>query len=606
MTDPSVPQVDDPAGERMADQFGQPLTHAPDAWIPPSMTIGHAGPCDSPDGEAFSSPSVVEPPARQPVFLASGMQQNAQPMPPSFGWPPLDQMTWRQFELAMADAFRLQGYQVSVTPDGADGGVDLVLTHAAGRILVQCKHWSAWRVGVKTVRELYGVMMAQGATGGIVATSGRFTDEARTFARNINIQLLGRDDVTKMLSAVSPAGSNITPGVGTSTAQAPGLPPYRAPRCPRCGEPLVIRTTRRGPTRGTRFWGCPRYPACRGIVPMTALAATATQPWMGAPPSSTPQPQAGHDVRSAGRRIRTRAGVPRWARAILAVALVVGFVIVGPSLIAGVFTTTASRIAAAPTAGRAASATQDPRIVTSIPVVAQPHHLALDPASHRLYVTNVEDKSLTVINTLTTDVMRTSALARQPSAIAIDTKAQTLWVTNYNDATVSLLDTRGKTKATIKVGRGPVGVALDPGLHRAYVMNSLDKTISIIDTSTHKITASRSPGYAPGAAAVDPVQHRLCVVSTEQMKLQYCYDSALKTTSVAIANGDSIAVDAVTHSRYTVRTSARTLTVTDGTTGKTTTIRVGETPSGVAVDPTTHLAYVADHDGKTILVVRPS
>lgn len=31
------------------------------------------------------------------------------------------------------------------------------------------------------------------------------------------------------------------------------------PACPRCGEMMEIRQGRRG-----RFWGCTRYPACRG------------------------------------------------------------------------------------------------------------------------------------------------------------------------------------------------------------------------------------------------------------------------------------------------------------------------------------------------------
>ena len=40
-----------------------------------------------------------------------------------------------------------------------------------------------------------------------------------------------------------------------------------APRkCPRCGKSLVLRTTRRGPNAGQRFWGCSAFPACRYIA----------------------------------------------------------------------------------------------------------------------------------------------------------------------------------------------------------------------------------------------------------------------------------------------------------------------------------------------------
>jgi hypothetical protein len=35
-----------------------------------------------------------------------------------------------------------------------------------------------------------------------------------------------------------------------------------APSCPQCGTIMVLRTSRKD---GSQFWGCPRYPACRGI-----------------------------------------------------------------------------------------------------------------------------------------------------------------------------------------------------------------------------------------------------------------------------------------------------------------------------------------------------
>lgn len=39
-----------------------------------------------------------------------------------------------------------------------------------------------------------------------------------------------------------------------------------APKCPRCGSRMVLRTARQGPNAGNRFWGCSRYPACKGTV----------------------------------------------------------------------------------------------------------------------------------------------------------------------------------------------------------------------------------------------------------------------------------------------------------------------------------------------------
>ena len=39
-----------------------------------------------------------------------------------------------------------------------------------------------------------------------------------------------------------------------------------APSCPECSSPMVMRKARRGKNSGKKFWGCKKYPQCRGIV----------------------------------------------------------------------------------------------------------------------------------------------------------------------------------------------------------------------------------------------------------------------------------------------------------------------------------------------------
>ena len=36
--------------------------------------------------------------------------------------------------------------------------------------------------------------------------------------------------------------------------------------CPKCGSNMVIRVAKKGRYKGKRFWGCKKYPSCRGIV----------------------------------------------------------------------------------------------------------------------------------------------------------------------------------------------------------------------------------------------------------------------------------------------------------------------------------------------------
>lgn len=182
----------------------------------------------------------------------------------------LNGMSWREFEQLVGEAFRLQGFRVLETGGGgADGGVDLKLTRRGETFLVQCKHWKAFKVGVSVVRELYGVMAANGAAGGFVVTSGRFTDEAKSFAKGRNLRLIDGAHLEGMLGQ---ARSEKQRGDG-------GQPPPRdaktlvgSPPCPTCGAAMTLRIAKRGAMAGSKFWGCSTYPACSGTRPLTQTA----------------------------------------------------------------------------------------------------------------------------------------------------------------------------------------------------------------------------------------------------------------------------------------------------------------------------------------------
>lgn len=148
---------------------------------------------------------------------------------------------WQQFEQLIGEGFRRQGFSVIENEGkGADGGVNVV-------------------------RELYGVMAAEGATGGFVVTSGRFTDEARSFAVGLNIELIDGFELQRWTkSAKSPAKDT-----SSNTSMGPRLsqPVWKesSESCPRCQSPMVRRTAKRGPNTGGTFWGCSRFPECRGV-----------------------------------------------------------------------------------------------------------------------------------------------------------------------------------------------------------------------------------------------------------------------------------------------------------------------------------------------------
>lgn len=179
----------------------------------------------------------------------------------------LNGMTWQEFEMLVGEAFRRRGYTVTETGGGgADGGVDLVLRKGSEKFLVQCKQWKAYKVGVTTIRELYGVMAAGGAVGGFVVTSGVFTHEAKSFAEGINVDLIDGAELTAMIKNIQRQPQSII--VTTQPALQPDLATAENPSCPKCGIAMVKRTAKQGSNMGKTFWGCNNFPKCRGVIPI--------------------------------------------------------------------------------------------------------------------------------------------------------------------------------------------------------------------------------------------------------------------------------------------------------------------------------------------------
>lgn len=176
----------------------------------------------------------------------------------------LHAMSWQQFELAVGQWFRTQGYTVlEQGGGGADGGIDLCLTKDNEQFIVQCKQWRATKVGVTTIRELYGAMAAQGATGGFVITAGTFTRDATAFASGRNLTLIDG----AQLAHVIRASTGSKPTLASTATQSQQRPSASGGlRCPLCGMAMVRRTATRGANAGRSFWGCGTYPSCRGTL----------------------------------------------------------------------------------------------------------------------------------------------------------------------------------------------------------------------------------------------------------------------------------------------------------------------------------------------------
>lgn len=180
----------------------------------------------------------------------------------------LKALSWREFELLMAEVFRREGFAVAETQSGPDGGVDLVLTLGGQTRFVQCKQWRTQKVGVAKVRELWGVVAAREAKGGVFVTSGHYTQEASLFAEGLDLRLIDGPRLlllTKSLQRTTAAIANKSPSTPNPRDGSWAFPTVEErPACPRCGSEMRVRTSRRGNRAGEKFLGCSTFPRCRG------------------------------------------------------------------------------------------------------------------------------------------------------------------------------------------------------------------------------------------------------------------------------------------------------------------------------------------------------
>jgi restriction system protein len=103
----------------------------------------------------------------------------------------VDGLSQQDVERLVTAAYRVRGYDVrAVKAADQHDAPDMLLTKENHRLLLQCKYWKTRKVGEMPVRELYGSMAAQSATGGVIICSGVFTLEATRFANFGGIELL--------------------------------------------------------------------------------------------------------------------------------------------------------------------------------------------------------------------------------------------------------------------------------------------------------------------------------------------------------------------------------------------------------------------------------
>ncbi|MEY2495138.1 MAG: restriction system protein [Verrucomicrobiota bacterium] len=115
-------------------------------------------------------------------------------------------MEWEEFEHLIREVFAKEfsanGGEVKVTQASRDGGVDAVAFDPdpirGGKIVIQAKRYTH-TVGVSAVRDLYGTVLNEGATKGILVTTADYGPDAYQFAAGKPLSLLNGANLLHLL-----------------------------------------------------------------------------------------------------------------------------------------------------------------------------------------------------------------------------------------------------------------------------------------------------------------------------------------------------------------------------------------------------------------------
>lgn len=173
----------------------------------------------------------------------------------------------KEFEQLIQKLFVWRGYSIV---EENENNIDLTLKQDNQITFVQFYQWQQNNIEVATIEYLISAMESYAARHGVIISTGEFTEEAIEFAIAKKILLINGNDLSQMVEALmlSEAGTEEHEKLhepveenneADDTAEIEIL-------CPICSNKMIKRVAKKGKSAGNTFWGCSKFPSCRGVI----------------------------------------------------------------------------------------------------------------------------------------------------------------------------------------------------------------------------------------------------------------------------------------------------------------------------------------------------
>ena len=294
---------------------------------------------------------------------------------------------------------------------------------------------------------------------------------------------------------------------------------------------------------------------------------------------------------------------------------------------------------------------------TTMTFAGIPAGLALDAATHTLYVGDGNEGPVSLVDTASCNATDTSGCGQTPvqaattgDSIIVDPANRSVYVGDFNDGLVSVFDAAtcnaevtsgcGKAPTTFAVPSTPVQGAVDVASGTVYIpIGSYEPNhsgaVALIDTATCNgtdgsgcaATKYAPVGVLPVYSIVDPTSQTVYVLNEESSSINVLNAAACNArdtsgcappvpTLAAGFNPAFITLDPQTHTLYESSQDTNTVWVlnaagcnatrTTGCTPFAPMTRTGDGPTAVVADPATHTVYANDREQNTVSVIDTS
>lgn len=115
----------------------------------------------------------------------------------------VDAMSGDEFGAFVAQVFRFQGWQVTLTQGSGDQGADVIAQKGSTRLCIQAKRYST-PVGNGAVQEAIAGKIYWDCNRALVVTSNTFTRSARELANKAHVELWDREALRRAVMSLRP------------------------------------------------------------------------------------------------------------------------------------------------------------------------------------------------------------------------------------------------------------------------------------------------------------------------------------------------------------------------------------------------------------------